>query len=376
MRPEGWERAATERRVNMRYIKMFLQDDKAYFANCKASITAQNNRMLADGCILYSFVLLFYTLFSLATKQSAFLRNLYFVFDGFHVALTIAVFTRPARIKGSHRATQLYCIALETAILGFFALEGALVSATQHSLYVPIAILLVQLLFIHSAWYSVTVIFLYTFIFALLSYLYKTPEAFTNDLYIAIATFMAANIGYMLIAKLRRSEQQALTRFENLSRTDALTGLNNKATVEHLCQRVIAEGSQACTLLIIDLDDFKTINDQYGHSAGDEVLTGIGGVIKRVFRVNDILGRFGGDEFVVLMDACSDPEVVRERMEALRRRVSECSFSVPGLAVRCSAGVAFKRDGDDFRSLFTRADQALYAAKRSGKNCFSFERDE
>ena len=357
----------------MRYIATFLSEDKAYFANCKRSIAAQNNHMLFDGCILYSFVLAFYTVFSILTKQTAFLRNMYYVFDGVHLLLCIAVFTRPVRWKESFRATQAFCIVLESSILCFFALEGAMVSPTQHSLYVPIAILLLQLLFIHRAAYSVLAILFYTTFFAVLSCAFKTPEAAKNDVYIALATYISANIGYMLIAKLRRSEQQALTKFETLSTMDELTGLYNKATLARLCQSRILESDRACILAVMDLDDFKKINDAYGHDVGDEVLESVGHTIKRFFRAGDIMGRFGGDEFVILLDSCDDSAVARSRMEAFLRSVDELRFSVDDLSVRCSAGVSFKREGDDFGKMFTRADRALYVAKRDGKNRIAFE---
>lgn len=357
----------------MHYISDFFNRDRAYFSSCKTSITAQNNRTLVDGCIVYACVLAFYTVLSITMKFSVFLKNLYFIFDGIHLLLCAAVFSRSRRLKKSFAATQFFCVTLEITILSFFALEGAFASQTQPSLYVPIAILLIQLLFIHNALYSLSIIFAYCFSFAVMACLYKQPEAYTNDIYIAVATFIAANIGYMLIAKLRRSEQQALTQYEILSRTDGLTGLNNKAALTQLCQNAIAAVEHACTLIIVDLDDFKTINDRYGHSVGGEVLMAIGDTIKHVFRSNDILGRFGGDEFVILVDACDDPAVVRERVGAFQRRVYQLSFSAPALRVCCSAGAAFKRENDDFSAMFSRADRALYAAKREGKNQICFE---
>lgn len=357
----------------MRYIKAFLREDQAYFANCKRSITAQNSHMLVDGCVLYSLVLAFYTVLSIVTHQPAVIRNMYVAFDGVHALLCVAVFTRPNRIKNSYRATQIFCALLEFSILCFFALEGGVASRTQHSLYVPIAILLVQLLFIHRALYSTLVIFLYTGSFAVLSCLNKTPEAYTNDVYIALATFLSANIGYMLIAKLRRSEQKALIKLETLSKLDGLTGLNNKTSLEQLYQTEILQNGRTCTLIVMDIDDFKQVNDAYGHDVGDEVLRGVGDVIKHVFRANDILARFGGDEFVIILDSCDDPAVVRDRMGVLRRQVNGLSFSAPGLKARCSAGAAFTRDSDDFHTLFARADQALYRAKREGKDRLCLE---
>ena len=357
----------------MHNISTFLREDRQYFANCKRSIAAHNNRMLFDGCICYAFILAFYTVLSIVTPQPTLLKRMYYTFDAVHLCLCIAVFTRPAKWKESFRATQCFSTALELSILSFFALEGAFVTPTQHSLYVPIAILLVQLLFIHRAPYSFLVIFLYAASFALLSYISKTPEASTNDIYIALATFLSANIGYLLIAQIRRSEQKALTKYETLSTMDELTGLMNKATVTKLCKEYILDGDKPCTLLIVDLDDFKEVNDDYGHEIGDEVLSAVGATIKHFFRANDITGRFGGDEFIVLLDACDDRAVVQNRVDAFRHMIEKLTFSVPLLTVRCCAGATFKREGDDFHSMFARADRALYAAKHAGKDRLALE---
>ena len=191
-------------------IGAYIKRDRAYFASCKDSTTAQNNRALVDGCGVYACVLAFYTVMSVVMNASTLQKTMYYVFDGVHMLLCGVVFLRPARVKASHRATQTLCVALELSILSFFALEGAFVSTTQHSLYIPIAILLVLLLFNHGAIYYLSLIFAYTGVFALLSWLHKTPEAAINDVYIAVATCISASIGYVLIAKLHRSEHMCL----------------------------------------------------------------------------------------------------------------------------------------------------------------------
>lgn len=360
----------------MQAIKRFFTSDKQYFTAYRESIHVQNKRMLTDGCLAYALVLLFYTVLSVITHSFGLLTTMYLVFDGIHLLLCVIVFLNPMRIKESFFSTQLLCALLEASVLCFFALEGAITTPDQHSLYVPIAILLLQLLFIHTTVYSLSEIFIYTAGFTLLSVLHKSPAAYINDCYIAVATLISATIGYVLVAKLRRREQQALRRFEDLSRTDALTGLYNKATLEQLCAERIAEPGHEYTLLMIDLDNFKKINDEYGHDMGDEVLKGVGDVLRRCFRADDILGRFGGDEFVVLLNRCTDRKVVCDRMRSFSRELSLLSFSAPGPVVQCSAGAAFRRNGDDLRALFIRADSALYDAKRSSKGSVCFAEEE
>lgn len=361
-------RPRDEGRSRMLGIKAYYAEDKYYFQHNQSVIEKQNRRMLWDSCILYGVVLAIYTAYSVSLEAHAIMRGMYFVFDGIHLALWAVTLVREAKHMHSFRWTQALCVAFEASILSFFALEGALMSPDQHSLYVPIAIMLVQIVFIHPIGYSMLIIALYTASFALLSCCYKTPEAYRNDVLIAMATFLSANIGCILIAKLRRSERHSLMEYERLSMTDVLTGLYNKGAMETLSQPAIADAAQRCTLLILDLDDFKQINDRYGHIVGDEALQKVGTLINSVFRAEDIKARFGGDEFIVLMNRWDDGEAVKQRLSVLRRKMGELSLSVPDLRVHYCAGVTCKREGDTFRTMLERADQALYAAKSRGKD--------
>lgn len=155
------------------------------------------------------------------------------------------------------------------------------------------------------------------------------------------------------------------------NRRDPLTKLLNKDSaarqVTEQMQR-LQEGDNAA-LLLLDLDNFKSINDTYGHLYGDAVLSRIGETLLTMFRASDIVGRMGGDEFMVLLKNVSD-EVVEDRcrllLEAFRKLLKE---HAPDLDVSCSIGAALApRHGVSYAEVFQRADEALYLAKRCGKN--------
>ena len=351
----------------MQNIRDFIRDDRNYFENCRQMIRVQNNRMLIDGCVVYALVLAFYTFFSIFTEQPAILRRMYYAYDVIHLIICSAVLFRSPRIKESAAATQVYCAVLELALLSFFALEGAYTSQTEHSLYVPIAILMIPLLFTHKISYTFSIIAGYVAVFAILSAHYKTPPAYTGDIYIAIATFISASIGGVLIARIRHNEGQALNKFEHLSKTDMLTGMNNKSACEELCRRAVEADGDRRALLVIDLDNFKQVNDSSGHAAGDEVIRAVGITIKNYFCTDDITGRFGGDEFIVLMRLPENNFDIKKYLGGLTEKVSVLRFSSAGLSVQCSVGAAIGQSGEDFDSMFRRADRALYAAKAKGK---------
>lgn len=157
--------------------------------------------------------------------------------------------------------------------------------------------------------------------------------------------------------------------FEHLAVTDRLTGLQNRRGIEETLRREIARALRYGTLLsvsIVDVDHFKDVNDVHGHAAGDRVLARVAEGIRRTLRTSDEAGRWGGEEFLVMMPS-TRLEDGRRAMERIRGTLEATSFGL-GRPVTISAGVAELAAGDDDVTLVARADEALYAAKRTGRN--------
>ena len=118
--------------------------------------------------------------------------------------------------------------------------------------------------------------------------------------------------------------------------------------------------------MLLDLDHFKQINDRYGHATGDEVLQEVGRRLRASLRKSDVLGRWGGEEFLIVMRGESQQDVL-QALERLREDIAFWPFETVG-AVSASFGVAEGHVGDSVNSLLERADRALYQAKRLGRN--------
>ncbi|UCV06435.1 diguanylate cyclase [Dechloromonas denitrificans] len=169
---------------------------------------------------------------------------------------------------------------------------------------------------------------------------------------------------------LRESEE----RYRLLSLTDSLTGLYNSRYLHQRLQSELERSDRyqrALSLLVIDCDNFKRINDSFGHLEGDRVLKALAGVIAHCLRRSDSGYRYGGEEFVVLL-----PEAGIEAAQAMAERLrsgfaSQEVIAADGRSIRCtvSIGVAEQRSGDSNNSLIRRADEASYQAKQKGKNC-------
>ena len=156
------------------------------------------------------------------------------------------------------------------------------------------------------------------------------------------------------------------------SYTDPLTGLLNRLSLNSFANREIKlaqRHNKALSLLIIDIDHFKHINDQYGHLAGDKVLKMVARKLKNSVRETDQVFRYGGEEFLIFLHE-SDLDSATKSAERIRQNIAKaCTrFDKHTLRVKASIGVSSLANGDDFNALFTRADHATYQAKQQGRN--------
>ena len=171
--------------------------------------------------------------------------------------------------------------------------------------------------------------------------------------------------------------KQYQDKIEHIAFHDSLTGLPNRLLIADRLQQALAHAERSGHLLAVcylDLDGFKPVNDAYGHEAGDRLLIEIARRLQSSIRANDTAGRLGGDEFVLLLTHLGNPEefsgALQRVMEAINQPVAIDGSHAA--TVSASIGIAlFPQDGTDPDTLLRHADQAMYAAKQSGKNCYS-----
>lgn len=197
------------------------------------------------------------------------------------------------------------------------------------------------------------------------------------NLIIAIFVFIFMVIIINIISKIRSNEKKK--ELEDKADTDLLTGLTNKLATERKIKDYMAKNPNSQSMLfILDVDNFKKINDTMGHAFGDEVLRSLGQQITAIFRATDIIGRVGGDEFMIFLKGVSDGDSVRKEAKKVENFFHNFQAGeYVKYAATASIGVAiFPQEGNDFESLYKAADQGLYKAKKRGKNQLAFYRDE
>jgi diguanylate cyclase (GGDEF)-like protein len=161
-----------------------------------------------------------------------------------------------------------------------------------------------------------------------------------------------------------------LRQAERNAHTDALTGLGNRHWMRTMFEREVTRtlhSKKALCLMMIDVDNFKVFNDKYGHIAGDRVLVAVADALREFLRPTDLVARFGGDEFAVLLPDLKIKQA-RQTAERVRQQIAALSPTSLSTAITISIGIADRTDDDDVATLVQRADAALYDAKEAGRN--------
>lgn len=168
-------------------------------------------------------------------------------------------------------------------------------------------------------------------------------------------------------------QTEKLNEALRLSLTDPLTGLLNYQGIQDYANKALVENtSEIYALLFCDLDDFKGVNDSFGHSKGDMVLTQVAEALKACIRAEDYASRIGGDEFVIFLRGLKNTEEAEACARRVCDSVSRIRFGLEGNNLSCSVGVAVSpQDGTSYNALVKAADRKAYHSKKNGKNRYT-----
>ncbi len=206
-----------------------------------------------------------------------------------------------------------------------------------------------------------------------------TLKIVSLDISLATDTYFSINLESLENSLLNlRSEKEALSTKVNF---DMLTGISSRESIIGQAQNAFADSAQngyKFSLIVADIDFFKHVNDTYGHAMGDEVLKKVATRMNNVIRGNDVIGRTGGEEFLIVLPQ-SDITAASAVGERIRKAIEESSISFNGnsINITTSLGAAELKDNENLEDLIERADQALYKAKETGRNriCLSEKAD-
>lgn len=189
----------------------------------------------------------------------------------------------------------------------------------------------------------------------------------TSNLALSVVILIIALLVYYYFIELENSLNYKAS-------LDLMTNVYNRETTRQTIEEKLAQhGPSLCALIIIDIDDFKTINDTYGHTSGDDAVIKLAKILSYSFKDDAVVGRVGGDEFMVFWENVKGKEEVDKKLKELQLNISTITLSNTRKTLECSIGVSIaKMSSKDIRFHYGNADIALYKVKAAGKNNYAF----
>jgi diguanylate cyclase (GGDEF)-like protein len=233
-------------------------------------------------------------------------------------------------------------------------------------------VMILPMVYICKPWQSLLEVMIAYAIFLSFDAYWKRdyPLVFNADLinsclFIAITVFAT-----IYIRNLHVSALHASILFKKEAQIDKLTNMFNKSAIEAYSKEVLKDKHGNLGLVIIDIDDFKFVNDRWGHNQGDRFLSQVARTLNKSFEGSGILGRIGGDEFMILLENIYDNDIIISKVKNSLETISKSFSDYSSEKITCSCGIAFLKDSEtiDFDEFYKEADRALYLAKDRGKN--------
>lgn len=370
-----------EERVKMRrsadrltyIIKTELQNRKAFFCHAEKATALSNLKLLIAANIT---AVVFLVLFLLLTP---------YIIPGWtptlwHIAFLPALLVSLAAIvfyyvRGARtgRGVTLLCVIFDSILLIFSILLDSVGTPDGPGTFLSLMLIVIPSLFTIPFYLSYSLTTAAETAYIIVTLTYKDTLLGRYDIFSSVAAFSFSLIIANMIMVLRIRDFTLQRTYKYRSMTDRLTNILNKDGLYNEFGKYLHlyNPTVTCTLIFMDLDNFKTLNDTKGHTAGDKVLRHTGMLLVDTFRHADIVGRFGGDEFVILMKDAASKQLAEDRCTSLQKSLRAMSLKESGIEITGSFGVVLATGQEVLPdSIFRQADAALYEAKRNGKATF------
>ena len=349
-----------------------LRFSRYYYTNCVTEIRNSNIRSL----VMCSFITTFLSIGFLAASfifSDKF--NIYEkIFSWLYTLISCFFCFSSAYLLGKHKKlTLLFVYAYMLFLSASSIITGVFLCKDRNAVFFFIAQTTFPVIFLDTPLRMAGLSLVTVIVFDILAFLFKTPDRYAIDIMNSIIFLITGMLLSIFTANIKLNEFIFQKAIKTERDTDGLTGLLNKSSMMREIRKSMTNDPKNGILVMLDVDDFKRINDSYGHVVGDFVISGIARCLNSSFRNSDIIGRFGGDEFVIFMPFTHDVVIAQSRVKKVLSLMAE-TIELPNEndKVTGSFGIAVCSEfGDTYDDLFRKADYALYRAKSGGKNQFS-----
>lgn len=363
----------------LRHLQNLQESSVRYIDDNRQSVVQANQNTLVGLNVFYFFIVIIYFAASKTVFADWGVGDFYQAAAVLQVPVLLAVLFRYSRRQRQQREVKLVCMAFQLYAMLFAGIMSIVpIQMGQPAVYfAPIGLGFV-VAFIFTFYETLALALIETVCYVAASFVFKETSTFVVDACSSGLFFILSIYISRILYRHRTNENEARQRIRRMGMIDFLTSVYNKASTEFLSKGYLkSHPDEDCIMMILDFDNFKYVNDTFGHQTGDVVLKNFGAILKAAAGEENIAGRIGGDEFFLLLKNCDreEGEKVANRILSGTRAIKAPDGSQP---FSCSIGAA-QKDGaasssepELYGALFAQADRALYTVKESGKNNFHF----
>jgi len=349
--------------------------DHCFYSMNKETIDDLNYKTVKTAYVATTGITFLLAIVTFAYGFLNYLSGFYIGYTLFFAMMTIIAFKV---LKRSHHYAKILYYIYATAIFGLVIVAGTVFSPEDLAVTFYVLLVIIPLIYIEPPIHSFGMISMACVIFGVVTFFIKAdyPQIVQYDIANTVCCFVVSAIFIAYIRNMHINNMKTTIIYQTLSQTDKLTGIFNKEYTEQICHAYLDEKKklEPNALIMIDLDNFKAINDTLGHKQGDYVLKEVGGILKKTFNENAVVGRIGGDEFLVLIKNIKNIDSIKRKAELVLKKVSAIFSNVTNEALSCSIGIVCNNPqlALNFNTMLSRADQTLYLAKKNGKERVEF----
>ncbi len=355
----------------MRHVQ---QVSKEYLEAEEDSVKKQNQGVLCTICLLYTAILVFYNIIVPLNFADWGINHIYRGVLIIQVIVSIYIFLRYFKKDRGFREVQITCYVFQLYVMSFVVIISVMPGWMEQSAiyFAPIMIGFIPA-FVFTWYHSVVSTTAEVAALIVASKLIKSDTIFRINFFAAVlALFLALYLSF-LVYQFRNHSYEQGELVKEMARKDVLTQIYNRGAVEEkLLNYIKKHGTERLTLCIVDVDNFKTVNDTLGHPAGDHVLKSVAGILRNVGGDRAFVGRMGGDEVMMFFKRDVKRADVEACLEKVRNDMHGIVTGSPDIVITTSIGAYEKPEGElvSYETMFQRADEALYHVKEAGKDSY------
>lgn len=360
----------------------YLKQVKDYYEDNEKAIALSNWKLIRKMTLVYVMFLVFYYFYRCIFMGNKGLTSIILFALILQLFYSAVVYLRPTT-PTRNKEVDFFLIIFGGLICFCAMIMETIYTPDTMATFLPLVLVLMGQI------YSINPIKIYildvttSIVFLCMAWIYKSHEIFYQDFITVFGACIIAFVCTDIIMHQRLEVNKVQQGLQHLSQMDLMTGLYNKVAFEkfydeYYCGRGRVKLHGYYALAVIDIDDFKQVNDIHGHYVGDEVLIAFANLLKSIFvdRKNVVIGRFGGDEFIVLMRNQHSLESVQKQFDQLIQASNQMGIHKFGFPIGCSIGGTITNTiPDSFASYFISSDHVLYMVKnQNGNKCRIVER--